>query len=45
MSEELDSEYKEDSYDASDDENYIPAANDGTGWLSRRFRHRARNDH
>ena len=31
MIEESDSEYKEDSYDASDDENYIPAANGGTG--------------
>ena len=30
MIEKLDSEYKEDSYDASDDENYIPAANGGT---------------
>ena len=31
MIEELDSEYKEDSCVASDDENYIPAANGGTG--------------
>ena len=45
MIEESDSEYEENLYDASDDENYIPAANGGTGWLSRRFRHRARNDH
>ena len=31
MIEKLDSEYEEDSYDASDDENYIPAVNGGTG--------------
>ena len=31
MTEESDSEHEEDSYDASDDENYIPAANDSTG--------------
>ena len=31
MIEESDSEYEEDSYDASDDENYIPASNGGTG--------------
>ena len=31
MIEELDSEYEEDSYDASDDDNYIPALNGGTG--------------
>ena len=30
MIEESDSECEEDSYDASDDENYIPAANGGT---------------
>ena len=30
MIEESDSEYEEDSYDASDDKNYIPAANGGT---------------
>ena len=45
MIKESDSEYGEDSYDVSDDENYIPAANGGTGWLYRRFRHRAKNDH
>ena len=31
MIKESNSEYEEDSYDASDDENYIPAANGGTG--------------
>ena len=31
MIEESDSEYEEDSLDASVDENYIPAANGGTG--------------
>ena len=31
MMEESDSEYEKDSYDASDDKNYIPAANDGNG--------------
>ena len=31
MIEESDSEYEEDSYDASDDKNYIPAANSDTG--------------
>ena len=31
MIEELDSEYEKDSYVASHDENYIPAANGGTG--------------
>ena len=31
MIKESDSDYEEDSYDASDDENYIPAANGGTG--------------
>ena len=31
MIEESDSEYKQDSHYASDDENYIPAANGGTG--------------
>ena len=45
MIEESDSEYEGDSYDASDDENYIPAANRDTGWLSKRLRHRPRNDH
>ena len=31
MTKEFDSEYEEDSYAASNDENYIPAANGGTG--------------
>ena len=31
MIEESDSEYKEDSYDASDEENYVAAASGGTG--------------
>ena len=31
MIKELDSEYEEDSYVASNDENYISAANSGTG--------------
>ena len=31
MIEESDFEYEKDSYNASDDENYIPAANGGTG--------------
>ena len=31
MTEKSDSEFEEDSCDTSDDENYIPAANGGTG--------------